>query len=52
MLAWNLFQWFSASQMKANPDKCHFITSENKELVINVKYNITNSMNYKAMYTA
>ena len=38
--------------MKANPDKCHFITSENKELVINVKYNITNSMNYKAMYTA
>ena len=31
--------------MKANPDKCHFITSESKGLVINVKNNqITNSM--------
>ena len=31
--------------MKANPGKCHFITSESKGLVINVKNNqITNSM--------
>ena len=22
-----LFQWFSANQMKANPDKCHFLFS-------------------------
>ena len=30
--------------MKANPDKCHFITSESKDLVINVENNqITNS---------
>ena len=24
-----LFQWFADSQMKANPDKCHFICSSN-----------------------
>ena len=30
--------------MKANPDKCHFTTSECKDLVINVENNqITNS---------
>ena len=39
-----LFEWFSDNQMKANPDKCHFITSESKDLVINVENNqITNS---------
>ena len=36
-----LFVRFSDNQMKANPDKCHFITS--KDLVINVENNnITN----------
>ena len=30
--------------MKANADKCHFITSESKDLIINVENNqITNS---------
>ena len=24
-----IFQWFIESQMKANPDKCHFICSTN-----------------------
>ena len=24
-----LFQWFMDNQMKANPDKCHFICSTN-----------------------
>ena len=24
-----LFQWFAGNQMKANPDKCHFICSSN-----------------------
>ena len=39
-----LFAWFSDNQMKANPDKCHSITSESTDLVINVENNhITNS---------
>ena len=28
------FEWFFDSQMKAYPDKFHFITSESKDLVI------------------
>ena len=28
------FEWFCDSQMKAYPDKSHFITSESKDLVI------------------
>ena len=28
-----LFQWFTDNQMKANPDKCHFLCSTNSELV-------------------
>ena len=28
------FEWFFDSQMKAYPDKSHFITSESKDLVI------------------
>ena len=39
-----LFEWFSDNEMKANRDKCHFITSESKDLVIKVENNqITNS---------
>ena len=39
-----LFEWSSDHQMKVNPDKCHFITSERKDLKINVENNeITNS---------
>ena len=26
------FQWFYDNQMKANPDKCHFICSSNEKL--------------------
>ena len=38
--------------MKANPDKCHFITSESKDLVINVENNqITNSKCVKLLGT-
>ena len=36
--------------MKANPDKCHFITSQSKDLVINVENNqITNSKCEKSL---
>ena len=39
-----LFERFSDNQMKSNSEKCHFITSESKDLVINVENNhITNS---------
>ena len=39
-----LFEWFSNNQMKANPDKCHFRTSESKDLAIDVENNqIANS---------
>ena len=34
-----LFEWLSDNQMKVNPDKCHFVTSESKDLVINVENN-------------
>ena len=32
-----LFQWFSDNQMKANPDKCHFLCSSNTEVSLNVE---------------
>ena len=36
--------------MKANPDKCHLITSESKDLVINVENNqITNNKSEKLL---
>ena len=36
--------------MKANPDKCHFITSQSKDLMINVENNqITNSKCEKSL---
>ena len=27
-----LFQWFSGNQMKANPDKCHFLCNSNNNV--------------------
>ena len=45
-----LFEWFSDNQMKANPDKCHFITIDCKDLVINVENNqITNNKREKLL---
>ena len=39
-----LFEWFSDNQMKGDPDKCHFMTSGSKDLVITVENSqITNS---------
>ena len=32
-----LFQWFSDNQMKANPDKCHFLYSTNSEVSLNIE---------------
>ena len=45
-----LFERFSDNQMKANPDKRHIVTSESKDLVINVENNqITNSKREKLL---
>ena len=39
-----LYAWFSDNQMKANTEKCRLMTSESKDLVINVENNqIANS---------
>ena len=34
-----LFQWFNDNQMKANPDKCHFIYSSSVKTSIMIKAN-------------
>ena len=40
-----LFEWFSNNQMKANPDKCHLLTSSMTPTSINIKgYVINNSL--------
>ena len=39
-----LFYWFAYNQMKANPDKCHLVTSSSDKLSIYVdNYNIKSS---------
>ena len=32
-----LFQWFSDNQMKANPDKCHFLCNSNSEISLTIE---------------
>ena len=40
----NLFEWFSNNQMKANPDKCHLLTSSMAQTCIKLKgHEITSS---------
>ena len=43
-VAKTLFQWFSDDQMKANPDKCHFLCNSNSEVSLTIeKQKIKNS---------
>ena len=50
ILALNYSNGFFDNQMKANPEKCHFTTSESKDLVINVENNqITYSKSEKLL---
>ena len=45
-----LFQWFNDNQMKANPDKCHFICSSNaKKDILIENQNINNSAREKLL---
>ena len=32
-----LFEWFSDSQMKANPDKCHFLSNSNSQVSLTIE---------------
>ena len=32
-----LFQWFSDNQIKANPDKCHFLCSSNRLISLTIE---------------
>ena len=32
-----LFQWFNDNQMKANPDKCHFLCNTNNEVSLTLE---------------
>ena len=45
-----LFQWFNDNQMKANPDKCHFICSSSIKVNISIEnQNISNSASEKLL---
>ena len=45
-----LFQWFIDNQMKANPDKCHFLCSRTSEVSLAIENQKTvNSRNYLAL---
>ena len=35
--AQTLFQWFSDNQLKANPDKCHFLCNSNSEVSLTIE---------------
>ena len=45
-----VFQWFNDNQMKANPDKCHFICSSSIKVNISIEnQNISNSASEKLL---
>ena len=48
-----LFDWFSSNQMKANPDKCHLLTSATDSIAIKIKHDeILNSASEKQLGVA
>jgi len=45
-----IFQWFTDNYLKANPDKCHFLTNKNGNISINIKNeNISSSQSEKLL---
>ena len=44
-----LLQWFSDNQMKANPDKCYFITSKGEDIVADVENNPIKNSKYEIL---
>jgi len=41
----DLFEWFDNNQMKANPEKCNFITNSNNTMTLDIKNQIIPSSN-------
>ena len=44
-----LFQWFSDNKMKANPDKCHFLCSSNREVSLTIENQIIKNSKFKKL---
>ena len=44
-----LFQWFSDNQMNANPDKCHFLCSSNREVSLTIENQITKNSKFEKL---
>ena len=44
-----LFEWFSNNQTKANPDKCHLLTSSMTPTSINIKGHIINNSKFEKL---
>ena len=42
-----LFQWFRDNQMEANPDKCHFLCSSNREVSLTIKNQIIKNSKFE-----
>ena len=44
-----LFEWFSNNQLKANPDKCHLLTSSMTPTSININGHIINNSKFEKL---
>ena len=44
-----LFQWFNDNQIKANPDKCHFLWSSNGEVSLTIENQIIKNSEFKKL---
>ena len=44
-----LFQWFSDNQMKANPDKCHFLCSSHSEASLTIENQIIKNSKFEKL---
>ena len=44
-----LFQWFRDNQMKANPDKCHFLFSSNREVSLSIENQIIKNSKFEKL---
>ena len=44
-----LFQWFSDNQMIANPDKCHFLCSSNREVSLTIENQIIKNSKFEKL---
>ena len=44
-----LFQWFRDNRMKANPDKCHFLCSSNREVSLTIANQIIKNSKFEKL---